>query len=254
MLRKSKNISKQEVQPMAKITVGWMYPNLLNLHGERGSVQALAEIGKEMGIEIEILRIEDFDDPIPYEKLDMMIFLPGEIAVFHYLIPALQGTDLKNFLEQGGYLLALGTTGLMFGKTILREDNSILNGLGYLDMTAKERKYVWGDDLHVRINDSQLELAGSQIQMADVDAKNPFAATIYGMGNNNTGAEGARWKNLIYTNCLGPLFVKNPWFAETILKDILQCKGIEIKTNIDHTLATDSFNATVDFIRTKPKK
>ena len=60
---------------MLKITVGWMYPNLLNLHGERGSIQALCEIGKNMGVDIEVLRIEDFDDPIPFEKLDLMVFL-----------------------------------------------------------------------------------------------------------------------------------------------------------------------------------
>ena len=56
---------------MDKITVGWMYPSLLNLHGERGSVQALVEIGKKMGIDVEILRIEDFDDPIPFEKMGL---------------------------------------------------------------------------------------------------------------------------------------------------------------------------------------
>ena len=169
-----------------------MYPNLLNLHGERGSVQALAEIGKGMGIDVEILRIEDFNDPIPYEKLDLMMFLPGEIISFSNLVPALQTEDFRSYLERGGYVIALGTTGLMFGKSILREDGSILQGLGYLNMAAKERKYVWGDDLHVRINATKQELAGSQIQMADVDAKNPLATTIYGMGNNNTGAEGAR--------------------------------------------------------------
>ena len=35
---------------MHNITVGWMYPNLLNLHGERGSIQMLEKIGKEMGL------------------------------------------------------------------------------------------------------------------------------------------------------------------------------------------------------------
>ena len=238
---------------MAKITVGWMYPNLLNLHGERGSVQALVEIGKEMGIDIEVLRIEDFNDPIPYEKLDLMMFLPGEIISFSNLVPALQTEDFRSYLERGGYVIALGTTGLMFGKSILREDSSILQGLGYLNMAAKERKYVWGDDLHVRINATKQELAGSQIQMADVDAKNPLATTIYGMGNNNTGAEGARWKNLIYTNCLGPLFVKNPWFAESILKDILLQKA-GINTTNTNVIASDSFDATLEFIKTKPKK
>ena len=239
---------------MAKITVGWMYPNLLNLHGERGSVQALEEIGKRLGIEMEILRIEDFDDPIPFESLDLMLFLPGEIHEFQYLIPALQSDSLRNYLDNGGYLLAIGTSGLMFGNAITREDGSIIKGLGYLDMTAKERQYVWGDDLHVRINDSQMELAGSQIQMADVDAKNPFATTFYGMGNNNTGAEGARWKNLIYTNCLGPLFVKNPWFAEAILKDILHQKGIPCEISISHKIAQASFRSTLSFIKQKSQQ
>ena len=239
---------------MHKITVGWMYPNLLNLHGERGSIQALVAVGKQLDIDIEVLRIEDFDDPIPFEKLDILIFLPGEIATFYHLIPALQASELSAYLENGGYLLALGTSGLMFGKTILREDGSILNGLGYLDMTARERKFVWGDDLHFKINGSHQELAGSQIQMADVDAKNPLGTTIYGMGNNNTGAEGAKWNNLIYTNCMGPLFVKNPWFAESILKDIMEKKGVAIHENGNYPFATDSFHSTLAFIQTKSNK
>ena len=237
---------------MVKLTVGWMYPNLLNLHGERGSIQALAEIGKKMGIDIEIIRIEDFDDPIPFQDLDFMIFLPGEIASFYHLIPALQNDGLKSYLENDGYLLALGTSGLMFGKSIIREDGSCLQGLGYLDMTAKERKFVWGDDLHFRINDTKQEIIGSQIQMADVDAKHPLGTTLYGMGNNNTGTEGARWKNLIYTNCMGPLFLKNPWFAETILKDIVLRKHMGLQTNIKHSIACDAFNATLNFINNKP--
>lgn len=236
---------------MAKITVGWMYPNLLNLHGERGSVQMLERIGKQMGIDMEILRIEDFDDPVPYDSLDLMIFLPGEISTFQYLIPALTNNGLHEYLQHGGYLVAIGTTGLMFGKSILRENKTTVDGLGYLNMTAKERSYVWGDDLYFRIDDMDMELVGSQIQMADVEAANPLGTTLYGMGNNNTGTEGARWKNLIYTNCLGPLFVKNPWFAESILKDILRQKQAEIEIEPDHTIARDSFRSTIEFITSK---
>ena len=49
---------------MHKLTVGWMYPDVLNLHGERGSVQALENIGSNLGVEVEIRRIENFDDPL----------------------------------------------------------------------------------------------------------------------------------------------------------------------------------------------
>ena len=239
---------------MDKITVGWMYPNLLNLHGERGSIQALVEVGKQLDVEVEIIRIEDFDDSIPFDQLDLLVFLPGEIATFYHIIPALQTITLRNYLEQGGYLLAIGTSGLMFGKSILREDGSKLAGLGYLDMTATERKYVWGDDLHCKINGTEMELIGSQIQMADVDVKDSLCTTLYGMGNNNSGTEGARWNNLIYTNCLGPLFVKNPWFAEVIMKGILEQKNITVSKSGDYPIAKDAFDSTLRFITSKPSK
>jgi len=241
---------------MHKVCIGWMYPNLLNLHGERGSVQALVAVGESLGLDMEVKRIERPSDPIPFDELDMMIFLPGEISMFPSLLTALQAqrSGLDAYLENGGYLLALGTTGLLFGEEITREDGSIITGMGYLDMTAKERKYVWGDDLHLRLNGTKQELIGSQIQMADVVAAQPLAQTIYGRGNNGSGAEGARWNNLIYTNCLGPLFVKNPWFAEDILKDICQEELVSVQQSKLSQIAQESFDSTLRFIESKPKQ
>lgn len=240
---------------MHKITVGWMYPNLLNLHGERGSVQALAQVGKNLGVEIEVRRIEDFDEPIPFDELDILIFLPGEIASFYHIAPALnkQIDALKAFVDDGNYVITLGTTGLMFGKSILREDGTTFEGLGLLDISAKERKYVWGDDLHFRIAKTKQEIVGSQITMADIDCKTPLGTTIYGRGNNGTGAEGGRYKNLIFTNCQGPVFVKNPWWAEEILKDTCLKKFCQISTKASNPFASDSFDATLKFIENKPK-
>lgn len=240
---------------MNKITVGWMYPDLLNLHGERASVQRLSAIGENMGFEISVLKIKDFGDPIPFDQLDLLIFLPGEISVFQHMIPALSSDDgFRSYVEGNGYVLAMGTTGLMFGKEIHRLDGSRVEGLGLLDMTATEREYVWGDDLHIRLFDSKQELVGSQIQMADVTAAHPLGQTIYGMGNNGTGAEGARYKNLIYTNCLGPLFVKNPWFAESLLKDIWLRKYGIIGRNHPYSIENNSFDATLKWIAEKPKR
>lgn len=239
---------------MYDIKIGWLYPNLMNLHGERGSVKALMKIGENMGLHMQLKRIEDFDNEIPFDDLDIIMVLPGEISRFPEIMDSFrkQKHSLEQYLNHDGYLLAIGTSGLMFGKSILREDGSNMECLGYLDLTAKERKYVWGDDLHFRILGSMEELIGSQIQMADVDAAQPLGKTIYGMGNNNTGTEGARYKNLIYTNCLGPLFVKNPWFAEKILKDICLRKYLGIQSKIPYTLSEQSFESTLKFIQNKP--
>lgn len=240
---------------MDKLLLGWMYPNLLNLHGERGSVQALVRAGENLGVEVEVRRIEDFGDEIPFDQLDLMLFLPGEIKTLTRLKPVLEDrkSELEAYLERGGYLVAIGTTGLLFGRQLTRENGDVFDGLGFLDMTAVERRYVWGDDLHFRRQDTKQEIIGSQIQMADVEAKTPLGQVLYGHGNNNTGAEGARYKNLIYTNCLGPVFVKNPWWAEDILKDVILQKHLGLYQKRPNTLAERSFDASVRFIQTKPK-
>ena len=235
---------------MNKLHIAWMYPNLLNLHGERGSIQALEEIGKNLGLDVTIIRVEDFDDPVDFTSFDLLVFLPGEISSFRHLVPALKNDSFYEYVENGGHILAIGTSGLMFGKSITREDGTVMECLGCLDMTAKERPYVWGDDLHLRLLDNKQEIVGSQIQMADVEAANPLATVLYGRGNNKTGVDGARYKNLLYTNCLGPLFVKNPWFAEELLKDIVLTK-MGITRKAPNTIASDSFDSTLRFIATK---
>ena len=240
---------------MIKVSVGWMYPDLLNLHGERASVQMLNRVGNAMGISVEILKLSDPKAPIPFEELDLLIFLPGEITAFRTIIPVLKANDgFRSYVEKGGYILAIGTTGVLFGRQITRLDGSVVEGLGILDLTATEREYVWGNDLHLRMNDTKQELVGSQIQMVNVDAKQPLAQVLYGMGNHNSGTDGARYKNVMFTNCLGPLFVKNPWFAEEILKDICLKKYLGIEKAQGGGLADHSFDATLKWISSKPSQ
>ncbi len=235
------------------LRLGWMYPDLLNLHGERGSVQAFQRAGENLGVEVQVRRIDDFDETIPFAELDLCLFLPGELKTLGFLKPALekQRKALEAYLERGGYAVAVGTTGALFGGRVTREDGSTWDGLGLLEMTSEERRYVWGDDIHFRLNDSKQEIFGSQIQMLDVHAADPLGQTIYGRGNDGSGAEGARCRNLLYTNCLGPVFVKNPWWTEALVKDIcLQKLGVVQKR--PNTLESRSFDSCLRFTASKP--
>ena len=240
---------------MNKLTIGWMYPDILNLHGERGSVQALVRTAEALGLEAELIRVADFDDEIPFEKLDLMIFLPGEIKTLAVIREALRPREeaLRAFVEQGGTVVAIGTSGLIFGREIRRLDGSRVEGFGLLDLTATERQYVWGDDLHVCLRENKQELIGCQIMMADVETSAPLGRTLYGRGNDGRGDEGARYKNLIYTNCLGPLFVKNPWFAEDLIKNICLRK-LGLNPGLPQDLALNSFDTTLRFLESKRSK
>ena len=239
---------------MNKLTIGWMYPDILNLHGERGSVQALVRTAENLGLEAELVRVADFDDTIPFDALDLLVFLPGELKTLAVIREALRPQEeaLRAYVENGGTVLAIGTSGLLFGKTVTRLDGSELHGFGLLDLNARERKYVFGDDLYLRICENGRELIGCQIMMADVEAAAPFGQVLYGRGNDGSGAEGARYRNLIYTNCLGPLLVKNPWFAEDLIRQ-LRPQWRDLVPKADHELARASFNTTLKFLESKRK-
>ncbi len=104
------------------VRIGWMYPDCLNLHGERGSVQAFERVGENLSVDVSVRRIEDFDDPIPFDDLDLLLFLPGEITCFEFIRPALekQRRQIESFLARGGWIIAIGTTGLLFGNRTIR--------------------------------------------------------------------------------------------------------------------------------------
>ena len=80
-----------------------------------------------------------------------------------------------------------------------------------------------------------------------------FGYTLYGYGNCGKGDEGARRNNAFFTNCLGPVFVKNPWWAEKILQDIITTKTLGTKSKEKYEIENKSFETTKNFITHKPK-
>lgn len=213
------------------INLLWMYPDILNLHGDRGNVLALGKVAGKMGLTLNITKTEKFNEKIDYGKADIILFSPGELKSALKVLDKLKSDikEIEKYISDNKYMIAIGTTGAIFGKEIERvQNNEVIKGLEFFDMYAKERKTVIGDDIYFTINDKQ-EIIGSQIHMMDfeVNEAQALGEILYGYGNNGTKFEGARVNNLIFTNALGPVFVKNPWWAETILNQIAISKGIE---------------------------
>ena len=245
---------------MNKLKLAWMYPNILNLHGERGSVMAFARVAGKLGIELEITRIDDPDVTPDISDIDIMFFGPGELRVMPMLVDALTPikSELEEYIAAGKHIIAIGTTGALFANETLREDGSIVGGLGLLDEIASERSTVWGDDLWFEI-EYGMEIVGSQIQMLNFKVADgaELGKVKYGFGNMADGFEGCRRGNLIHTNCLGPVFVKNPWWAEKILRDAAgygeERLGFPEEKRAEYPLECNSFDATVLFNNEKEK-
>ena len=57
-----------------KLTIGHLYPDLLNLYGDRGNIQCLMKRCQWRGIEAETIPFE-LDDKIDFSKLDIGLFI-----------------------------------------------------------------------------------------------------------------------------------------------------------------------------------
>jgi lipid II isoglutaminyl synthase (glutamine-hydrolysing) len=248
---------------MSSINIAWCWPDILNLHGDRGNVMALIRIAEKMGIEAKVHKIVNYGDPIDFENMDIVLFNPGEFKSNGYIINALSAVknDLDAYIEGNKVLLTVGTTGAAFGKTIQKLDGTAWSGLGYLDMHCKERDAIQGDDLICRMRGTEFELNGSQIQVMDtfLDADIALADVSYGFGNcgYENKQEGARYKNLYFTNILGPILVKNPWFTQWLILTALKNRGEtapHILTDADFDIEYKSMECIRKYNETKHLK
>ncbi len=236
------------------INVGWMYPDILNLHGERANAKSFELVSKKMKVKLNIDRIDNIDELVDFEKYDILLFNAGELKEIENISNCLnnQKESLNKYIKENKVILLTGTTGALFSNKVERLDGYSFEALKILDMDVKERDSVIGDDLYYIANNMQI--MGSQIQMIDITLNNvkPFGNIKYGYGNNGNTKEGARYKNVIFTNALGPVLVKNPWFTEYLIKLALKNKNIQLENKkINYDLEKKSLESSKEFIDKK---
>ena len=240
----------------------WLFPDILFLHGERGNIMALERMASLTGIDLEVEKI-DFQTS-DFEPMDYGIIFcpPGEITSFETVIDKLRPyyDKLREFIESGRVILATGTGCCIFGNDIKREDGSVIKGLGLIDCSFEERKYVYGDDICFTENYSKdnEECFGVQIQMTDMisQSEKSFGTLIYGFGNTGKDRnEGVIKNNSIFTNVLGPLLVLNPWLTKEIVRRASESVAIEFDDfEIDMSLEKKSLESKKRFALSKKTK
>lgn len=235
------------------IHVAWMYPDLLNLHGERGNAKALEIVSKKMGVKLKIDRIDDLEATVDFDKYDILLFNAGELKTIETISETLkrQKKQLLKYIKDNKVILVTGTTGALFADKIHRKHSSF-EGLNILNMDIQEKDMVIGDDLYYRIGN--MEIMASQIQMVNIQLKKakPLGNIFYGYGNCGMDSEGARYKNVVFTNALGPALVKNPWFTEYLIKLSCKNKGIKIgRKRVNYDLEYKSLESAKEFIDKK---
>ena len=250
-----------------EINITWLYPDILSLHGDRGNILALKRIGEALDLKVNINRVDDFETDIDFENTDILMINPGEVKTIKPIVESLQRQrkDLDNYIESNGIILIIGTSGAAFGNTLhLLEKDETIDCLGIFDMESFEKDKIYGNDMFYYFKPEEgeeMQIVGSEISIIDFclnDKDEALARLEYGRGNNtkkSDGTEGARVKNVFFTNALGPLLVKNPWFALYLIETTMKSKDVTFNNqelaNLDFEMEKKALSAIRKFITNK---
>ena len=91
-----------------KLMIGHLYPDLLNLYGDRGNIACLMKRCQWRGIEAETIEFES-DDAIDFSRLDIVLLGGGsdrEQMLVCEKLKAIQ-KDFKAYVEDNGVVIAV---------------------------------------------------------------------------------------------------------------------------------------------------
>lgn len=240
------------------LTIGWLYPELMSIYGDRGNIITLSRRCEWRGIEVEIKRLGLENKTEDFKHIDML-FMGGSQDRQQTIV----ATDLekkKSVLldhiesETPGLYICGGFQFL--GKYYKEADGTVIDQLGVLDVYTEN---PGGERLigNIAIKVTGIALKRHPIASFQNDSivfagfenhggrtrlgkeVKPLGKVLKGFGSNaEDGTEGAVYKNSIGTYFHGPILPKNPELADYLIQKALEKK---YKTNTALLPLNDTF-------------
>ena len=215
-----------------KLTILYLYPDLLNLYGDGGNVIVLADRACRRGIDVDVIRV-NHGDVAQFADADIVFLGGGPDREQHLASLDLleQADGLRAYVEDDGVLLAICGGYQILGREWLLGGESV-PGLGILDLTTTRAE----GGSHNRLV-GNVVLDSPLAHMPVVGYENhagrtylgekctPFGSIVgrHGKGNNGEGkADGMRYRNVVGTYLHGPLLAKNPEVADWLIARALE--------------------------------
>lgn len=213
-----------------KINIVHLYPDLLNLYGDKGNIECLKKRLTWRNIEVNVTEISDVNPQIDFENSDI-IFLGGGSDREQKLVCAKLSaykSEFKAFVEKSGTLIALCGGFEMIGKSFGKK-NEKCEALGILDFDSEypsDGSRLIGNVI-MKCEGIDGFVVGFENHCGRIvtEKYEPLGKIIKGYGSNGINKnEGLVYKNLFASYLHGPLFPKNPKLCDLILTQTLKNK------------------------------
>jgi len=232
---------------MAQFTIAHLYPDMMNLYGDRGNLICLKKRLEWRGHEC-LIKSVGLGQDIDFESIDM-VFMGGgsdreQGLVYEDLITRADG--FFNAIEAGLPVLCVCGAYQLLGEAYIAADGKMLKGLGFFDFITRgsEPRLIGNVLLEARLNGCNTTVVGFENHggrtYLDDPRLEPFGRVVKGYGNNGQdGGEGIKYKNLIGTYLHGPLLPKNPAVADFFINAMAERHGLSseitpLKDNIEN--------------------
>lgn len=222
-----------------------LFPDLLNLYGDKGNIECMRKRLTWRGIDCAVRPFTMEDADFDLSDIDI-IFLGGgsdreQKIVCHSLLE--HKKELQDFVENGGSLVAVCGGYQLLGKYYKLEDETI-DGLEILDIYTEQGKGRLIGNIVLETDLPQkpaVKIVGFENHggRTYIGKHQPLGKVIYGNGNaDRSGAEGVLYKNVVATYLHGPLFPKNPALCDYVLTNALRKKYPDFRelSPLDDTL------------------
>ena len=217
-----------------KLTICHLYPDLLDLYGDRGNIIALAARCRWRGIE-PVIQQASLGEDLDFMGMDILFLGGGSDREQGLLVQDLRRREkeLRKAVENGLVVLAICGGYQMLGRYYQMASGEKIQGLDIIDVwTIAGVKRLIGNVV-VKIGESSRTLVGFENHSGKTylgKGVKPLGKVLYGHGNNGDDREeGVRYRNVFGTYLHGPLLPKNPRLADLLLELALLRRGSDTR-------------------------
>jgi hypothetical protein len=235
-----------------------LYPDLMNIYGDRGNILALRNRAEARGIDFHVESISIGEKP-DFSSFDLLFFGGGQdrsqdivakdvIKHKKGLIEAVN-QGIAGLLICGGYQL--------FGKSFLTSEGETLQGLDIIPVETKAgpRRLIGNLVCETNLPLEPATLVGFENHSGQTllltEEVTPLGRVDIGSGNAADRTEGCIYRNLIGSYMHGSLLPKNPHLADYLLRGGLARRGQDTTLlQLDDSVEWAAHNAAIRRART----
>lgn len=191
-----------------KITIGYLYHDLLNLYGDSGNIKTLLYHLKEQDIETSI-KYMSINDKKEFDDVDILYIGSGTDENLLIALDDIKKDKdkLKKYIDDKKFILSTGNSIELFGNYIV--SGKKIESLGLFDYVSMHQERIV-KDIKVKTNIINEDIIGFENHIGNILSNEDSIIKI---------------DNFYGTYIIGPILVRNPKFCSYLIKELILNKN-----------------------------